>query len=651
MNALEMGKSDYSSSSGCGSSCGCDGCGTTDLSKRSALTLLVVVSIAFAFALLFQTQLKATTYGWAEYAVFVSIYMIAGWNVLRNAMLNITRGRVFDENFLMTISTLGAIAVDAPAEAVAVMLFYRIGNFLENLAVDRSRRSVKELLEVRPDYANLVTEGGDTRRVAPDEVSVGDLVSVKPGEKIPLDGIVKSGASQMDTSMLTGEPVPRDVRVGDNVMAGMINITGLIKVEVTKPFGESSVARILDLVQNATQKKAKTELFFTTFARYYTPVVVLITLLTAILPPLLVDGQTFPAWIYRALVILVVSCPCALVVSIPLTYFGGIGAASKNGILIKGSDFLDALNSVGTIFFDKTGTITKGVFRVTEAVTKNGYSQEQLLEFAALAESHSNHPIAISIVEAYGKPVEAGNVTEYKETAGGGIIAEVHGNRVLAGNDKMLHLYKIDHDTCKVDGTVVHVAVDERYVGYLIISDEIKKDSAEAMAELRAEGVENLVMLTGDGDYSAGIIAEKAGVGHYHANLLPEEKVELVEKQMDMPARRGKTVFVGDGINDAPVLARADIGISMGDFGADAAIETADVVLMDGSLRKIPQAIRIAKKNRAILMQNVVFALGVKTVLIVLGFFGVASMWEAVFGDVGVTLIAILNASRMLRSK
>ena len=639
------------SSCGCGSSCGGKGYGGEKLSQRRAFASLTAVSLAFALALVIQKQLKATPYGLAEYAVFVSIYLVSGWNVLRKAARNIARGRVFDENFLMTISTLGAFAVRAPAEAVAVMLFYRIGNFLEDLAVDRSRRSVRALLEVRPDYANLVEEGGVIRRVAPEEVAEGDLVRVKPGEKIPLDGVVKSGATQMDTSMLTGEPVPRDAGVGEEVMAGMINLTGLITVEVTKPLGESSIARILDLVENGTRKKAKTELFFTTFARYYTPSVVLITLLTAIIPPLIGDGQTFSEWIYRALVILVVSCPCALVVSIPLTYFGGIGAASKNGILIKGSDFLDALNSVETIFFDKTGTITKGVFKVTGTVTKNGFSTDDLLELAALAESHSNHPIALSILQAYGKPVDAGGVTAYKETAGGGIIAEVHGKSVLAGNDKMLHLHNIDHDTCNVEGTVVHVAVDDRYVGYLIISDEMKEDSALAMVELKAEGVGNLVMLTGDGDFSARVMSEKAGVGHYHANLLPEDKVELVEREMERPGRRGKTVFVGDGINDAPVIARADIGMSMCDLGSDAAIETADIVLMDGSLRKIPQAIRIAKRNRAVLIQNVVFALGVKTVLIVLGFFGVANMWEAVFGDVGVTLMAILNASRMLRSK
>ena len=617
---------------------------------RKEIIRLIFTSVLFGCALLFQKTLETTTYHLGEFAVFLFIYLFSGWQVLATAIRNIVKGRVFDESFLMTVSTIGAIAVHALAEAAGVMLFYQIGEFLQNVAVNRSRRSIKSLLEIRPGQANLL-EDGVVRKVSPETVRVGDRVVVNPGEKVPLDGTVLSGRTQVDASALTGESVPRSVREGDTVLAGMINKLGMVTLVVTRPFGESSISRILELVENATHKKAKAELFFTTFARYYTPVIVVLSLLTAVLPPLLNETQTFSTWIYRALVILVISCPCALVVSIPLTYFGGIGAAAKRGVLIKGSNYLDALNVIDTLFLDKTGTLTKGVFKVTEIVTRNGFSSEQLLEWAAKAETHSNHPIAVSIRESYGSKGEQSASEDYEEIEGGGIRAVVEGRVILAGNDRILHRFNIEHDVCSVPGTVVHVAMNGQYAGYLIISDEIKTDSAQAIRELKALGIGRMVMLTGDGEEAARAIGQSIGLDEWHANLLPEDKVALVERHLALPGRRGLVAFVGDGINDAPVLARADIGISMGDLGSDAAIETADVVIMNDSLMKIPEAIRVARKNRAILVENIVFALGVKLGFVILGFLGVATMWEAVFGDMGVALIAILNASRMLRTR
>lgn len=622
-----------------------------EFSPKKELTFIGITAFIYIFGLIFQKQLENTPFQIAEYVLFLGVYLMSGWKVLFSAFKNISKGKIFDENFLMTIATVGAIAIHALAEAVGVMLFYKVGEFFQELSVQNSRKSIRALLEIRPDYANLIVNG-EAKKVNPESVSVGDKVLVKPGEKIPLDGVVISGNTQVDTSALTGESVPRIVRVKDTVLAGMINKSGLITIEVTKPFGESSITKILELVENATHKKAKTEKFFTTFARYYTPAIVAISLLTAILPPLFISGQTFTEWIYRALVILVISCPCALVVSIPLTYFGGIGAASKKGILIKGSNYLDALNSVKTIFFDKTGTITKGVFKVTEIVTKNGFKKEEILAFAAEAEAHSTHPIALSIIESYGKKVDLSIINDYQEIGGKGIKAVIKNRTVIVGNDRLLHHFNIEHDTCSITGTVVHVAIDSKYAGYLIISDEIKEDSIKAIADLKKLGIKELIMLTGDNKDIAEAISKKVGIDKYYAELMPEDKVSVLESYISNKTKNsGKVAFVGDGINDAPVLTRADIGISMGGLGSDAAIETADVVIMNDSLTKISEAINIAKKNKIILLENIAFALGVKGIFVVLGFLGIATMWEAVFGDMGVALIAIFNATRMLKTK
>lgn len=621
-----------------------------EFSPKKELVFIGITAVVYIAGLVFQKQLENTPFQIGEYVLFLTIYLMSGWNVLFNAYRNITKGRVFDENFLMAIATLGAIAIHALAEAAGVMLFYKAGEFLQDLSVHRSRKSIKALLEIRPDYANLIT-GRESIRVSPENVEVGNRVLVKPGEKIPLDGIVISGNTQVDTSALTGESIPRVIKEKDIVLSGMINKLGLITVEVTKPFGESSITKILELVENATHKKAKTEKFFTTFARYYTPVIVAISFLTAVLPPLLIQGQTFTDWIYRALVILVISCPCALVVSIPLTYFGGIGAASKKGILIKGSNYLDVLNSVKTIFFDKTGTVTKGVFKVTEIVTRNNFTKEEILRYAAEAEAHSNHPIAVSIIESYGGKVDLSVIEDYQEIGGKGIKSVVENRTVIAGNDRLLHHFNIDHDICSIPGTVVHVAIDAKYAGYLVISDEIKEDSIKAIAELKKLGIKELIMLTGDNKDIAEAVSKKVGIDKYYAELMPEDKVSILEKFMNENKNSGKVAFAGDGINDAPVLTRADIGISMGHLGSDAAIETADVVIMNDSLTKISEAIKIAKKNKVILLENIIFAMVVKGIFVVLGFMGVATMWEAVFCDMGVALIAIFNSTRMLKIK
>ncbi|PKL19355.1 MAG: cadmium-translocating P-type ATPase [Spirochaetae bacterium HGW-Spirochaetae-5] len=620
-----------------------------EFNPKRELTFLGLTSVIYIAGLVFQTQMEKTPYHFAEYLLFIFIYLASGWKVLFNAFRNISKGMVFDENFLMTIATLGAIAIHALTEAAGVMLFYKAGEFLQELSVHRSRKSIKALLEIRPDYANLKING-EIKKVSPEDVSIGMHVIVKPGEKIPLDGIVISGYSQIDTSALTGESVPRIVREKDTVLAGTINKEGMITIEVTKLFGESSITRILELVENATHNKAKTELFFTTFAKYYTPVIVAIASLTAVLPPLFMADQNFTTWIYRALVILVISCPCALVVSIPLTYFGGIGGASKRGILIKGSNYLDALNSVKTLLLDKTGTITKGVFKVTGVITKNGYTADEIIKFAAEAEAYSNHPIAVSIRESYGKSIDLSTVHDYQEISGQGIKAIIDNKTVIAGNDRMLHSFNIEHELCSIPGTVVHVAIDNKYAGYLVISDEIKDDSIKAIAQLKKLGIKKIVMLTGDNKDIAAAISREAGIDEFYAGLMPEDKVSILEDFIRKEKPGDKTAFVGDGINDAPILARSDVGFSMGGLGSDAAIETADIVIMNDSLAKIPEAIQIARKNRVILLENVVFALGVKSIFVVLGFIGIATMWEAVFADMGVALIAIFNATRMLKT-
>jgi len=614
--------------------------------NKGTIMKAVAGLVLLLIGLIFEERLHNTPFEIAEYAVFVTAYLIVGWNVIASAVKNIIRGQFFDEQFLMAIATLGAFAIHQMPEAVAVMLFYVVGELFQDIAVGRSRKSIKSLLEIKPDYANLKS-GVEVIRVSPEAVNIGDIIVVKAGEKVPLDGTILDGTSFVDTAALTGESVPRKVKERDDVMAGMINQSGLLTIKVNKLFGESSVSKILELVENATSQKAETEKFITTFARYYTPVVVIGSLLLAILPPLLFSGQTFNEWIYRALVVLVISCPCALVISIPLGYFGGVGLASRKGILVKGSNFLDALTQVTTVVFDKTGTLTKGEFKVSEVVTSNGFSKEKILEYAAYAEVHSNHPVAQSITEAYPGKIDTTKISKTEEIPGNGIKAVVDGKTILAGNDKMLHKENIEHSVCQVDGTVVHVAIDRVYAGYIIISDSLKDDAIEAIQNLKAKKIQT-VMLTGDNQYAAQSFAKRLGIDRFYSELLPEDKVKHIEQLID-ESKGGKVAFVGDGINDAPVIARADVGIAMGALGSDAAIETADVVLMTDSPSKVALAIDVAKTTRNIVWQNIYFAMGIKLVFIVLGVLGVATMWEAVFGDMGVALIAIFNALRILK--
>lgn len=586
-----------------------------------------------------------------EYGIFLLAYFIAGREVVFTAFRNLIQGQVFDENFLMTIATIGAFAIHQLPEAVGVMLFYSVGEYFQALAVNRSQRSITALMDIRPDYANLKTEHGENK-VSPEEVNIGDIIIIKPGEKVPLDGVVLEGTSFMDTSALTGEPVPRSVKPGEKVLAGMVNTQGLLEVTVEKTFGESSVSKILDLVQNAAGRKAKTEQFITKFARYYTPGVVFTALAIALIPPLVIPGASFSSWLYRALTILVISCPCALVVSIPLGYFGGIGGASRRGILVKGANFLEALTNVDTVVFDKTGTLTKGVFKVTDIQAINGFSKDDVLKWAAHGEFHSSHPIARSILEAYEGQVQEQDITDYTEIAGHGISAKVEGKHILAGNKKLLDSHNINLKVNTVSGTVVHIAVDGIHAGSITISDEIRSDAKMAIEELKALGVKNTVMLTGDSQEAAKQIAEELGLDRYYSNLLPEEKVEKLEflQGMDGPQRQ-KVVFVGDGINDAPVITRADIGMAMGGLGSDAAIEAADVVIMEDMPSKVADTIKTARYTKKIVVQNIVLAMGVKGVFLALGAFGVASMWEAIFADVGVALLAILNSTRTLMHK
>jgi Cd2+/Zn2+-exporting ATPase len=620
---------------------------TSELAENKWTIIKAVSGLSLLIAgLIFQTEIHNTPFHIVEYLVFGAGYLIVGWKVISSAVKNIVRGQFFDEQFLMTIATLGAFAIDQMPEAMAVMLFYVVGELFQDIAVNRSRKSIKSLLEIKPDYAIILVDGVPTK-VSPEIIKVGETIIVKPGERIPLDGVVIDGSSFVDTSALTGESIPRKLKENDVALSGSINQTGLLTIRVTKLFSESSVSKILELVENASSKKAETEKFITTFAKYYTPIVVIGALLLAILPPLLFSGQTFGEWIYRALVVLVISCPCALVISIPLGYFGGIGSASRKGILVKGSNFLDALTQVKTVVFDKTGTLTKGEFKVTDIVISNGFTKETILEYAAYAEINSNHPVAKSISEAFGKEKDNNRIKQVEEIPGHGIKAVVDGKTVLAGNDKLLHMENIVHPVCSVEGTVVHVAVDSTYAGYLIISDSLKDDAIDAIEKLNAKNIQT-VMLTGDNKSAAASFAKKLGISKYFYELLPVDKVKHVE-QMMIESRGGKVVFVGDGINDAPVLARADIGIAMGALGSDAAIETADVVLMTDSPSKVANAIEVANRTRKIVWQNIYFAMGVKLLFIVLGVFGVATMWEAVFGDMGVALIAVFNAIRILK--
>jgi Cd2+/Zn2+-exporting ATPase len=615
--------------------------------RRELIPLSIAIAL-FLIGLIFNQPLHDTPGAIAEYAVLIPAYLISGWTVLTSAGRNILRGKIFDENFLMTIATLGAIAIHELPEGVAVMLFFQIGELFQGFAVGRSRRSIKSLLEVRPNKANLIIDGV-IKEVAPEKVEVGDIIVIKPGEKVPLDGEILSGSSQVDTSALTGESVPRTVRKGETILAGVINQTGSLTVRVTKLFAESSIAKILDLVENASSKKAPTEKFITRFARYYTPVVVFLSLAVAILPPLFIPGATSEQWVYRALVLLVISCPCGLVISIPLGYFGGVGGAAKRGILVKGSTFLDALTDVKTVIFDKTGTLTEGVFQVTQVTPYNGYSENELLTVAAIAESQSNHPVARSIMEAYDGAINKFDVTDYEEIPGHGIRAQIQGMEIFAGNDRLLHREQIEHDTCNVEGTVVHLAIDKKYAGYILIADRIKEDAAIAIAQLKQTGVTETVMLTGDNRVVAKNVADKLGLDTYKAELLPEDKVEAIEQYLRKSNKKSKVAFVGDGINDAPVIARADVGMAMGALGSDAAIETADVVLMTDAPSKVAEAIGIARKTHTIVWQNIILAMAVKGLFILLGAIGIATLWEAVFADVGVALMAILNATRVLK--
>ena len=582
-----------------------------------------------------------------ELGVLIVAYIILGWDVVWQAVKNITRGQIFDEHFLMSLSTIGAFAIGEYPEAVAVMLFYQVGEFFQSLAVKRSRKSISDLMDIRPDSAT-VRRNGELVVVAPETVSIGELIVVKPGEKIPLDGIVTEGESMLDTRALTGESVPRSIRKGEEALSGCVNQSGVLTIKVTKSFGESTVTKIIDLVENASSRKAPTENFITTFARYYTPIVVGMAAILAIIPPVILGGG-WSEWLRRGFVFLIVSCPCALVISIPLTFFGGIGAASKRGVLVKGSNYLEALNKVSVVEFDKTGTLTKGVFKVVDITVEFGFTKEQVLEYAAQAESYSNHPIAKSIQEAFGKTIDQSVLSGYEEISGHGIRVLIGGKRVLAGNSKLMDSEKVSYAACQSAGTKVYIAVDGRYAGCIVIADEVKDDSQNAIASLKKIGVEKTVMLTGDDEKIGKAVAEQLGLDEYYAQLLPDQKVEKLEYLDQHKTKGSKLAFVGDGINDAPVLARADVGIAMGGLGSDAAIEAADVVLMTDEPSKLVDAIDVAKATKRIVMQNIIIALGIKSVFLILGALGIAGMWEAVFGDVGVTIIAVLNAMRILK--
>lgn len=586
---------------------------------------------------------------WLQIALFIISYIIVGGDVVKRAVKNIFKGQVFDESFLMSIATIGAFFIGEYPEGVAVMLFYQVGELFQSYAVGKSRKSIASLMDIRPDYAN-VKKGDELVKVDPDEVQIGDIIVIKAGEKIPLDGKVIEGSSMIDTSALTGESVPREVEVGSDILSGCININGVITVEVTKEFGESTVSKILDLVENASSKKSNSEQFITKFARYYTPVVVIIAVFLAIIPPLVIDGATFSDWIYRALAFLVVSCPCALVISIPLSFFGGIGGASKKGVLVKGSNYLEALAETEIVVFDKTGTLTKGVFNVQE-IHPEGVSKEELLELTAHAESYSNHPISLSLKRAYSKEIDNRRISDVEEISGHGVIATVDGKKVMAGNIKLMKMMDIPYFKGELIGTIVHVAVNNKYIGYIVIADEVKEDSAQAIKELKAANIKQTVMLTGDNKSIGSKIAKELGLDKVYAELLPADKVEKLEELFSQKSKKGKLAFVGDGINDAPVLARADIGIAMGGLGSDAAIEAADVVIMTDEPSKIATAMKISKKTLKIAHQNIVFAIGIKIIVLILSAFGIATMWTAIFADVGVTIIAVLNAFRALNVK
>jgi Zn2+/Cd2+-exporting ATPase len=614
---------------------------------RKKLLKLIAGAVVLAAAMILEKVWKYDRN--VPLVVFIAAYLILGGDVIKQAVRNIAHGQIFDENFLMSIATIGAFYIGETAEAAGVMLFYQVGEYFQDMAVDKSKKSITDLMNIRPDYANLI-KGEDIEKVTPEAVRIGDIIIVKPGEKIPLDGVVTEGVSMIDTSALTGESVPRKAEVKDVVFSGCVNRTSVIKIEVTKTFGESTASKIIDLVENASGKKAKTENFITTFARYYTPVVVALAVLLAVLPPMFF-GDVWQDWIKRALVFLVISCPCALVLSIPMGFFAGIGRSAKRGILIKGGSFLEAINSLQIAVFDKTGTLTKGVFKVTDIQNAGGFGKEQLLELASFAEVFSNHPIALSVINAYGGEVDHSGLSQYTELPGYGISVVKDGKTILAGNSKLMEKAGVAYNESANTGTKVYVACGGIFAGSIVISDEIKPDSQNAIAALKEKGVQKTVMLTGDNPVIAGEIAGKLGIDEVYGGLLPQEKVERLEELNKQKDAKGKLAFVGDGINDAPVLAMADIGIVMGGIGSDAAIEAGDVVLMNDETSKLIEFMNIGKFTKKIVVQNIVFVLIVKTVFLLLGALGVAAMWEAVFADVGVALLAVLNSMRILRAK
>lgn len=621
------------------------------MTKKQKKMLYRIIVTFLLFAVLMVCEHTGGMDGWNKIVLFVIYlvpYLVIGYDIVYKAARNISHGQVFDENFLMMIATFGAFGVGEYSEAVAVMLFYQVGELFQGYAVGKSRQSISDMMDICPEYANI-EEDGVLKQVDPDDVEVGSIIVVKPGERIPLDGIVVEGESLIDTAALTGESVPRSAKAGDEIISGCVNGSGTLKVKTTKEFDDSTVAKILELVENASSKKAKVENFITRFAKYYTPVVTIGAVILAILPPLILGGG-WAEWIQRACIFLVISCPCALVISVPLGFFGGIGAASKIGVLVKGSNYLEAVAEMTTIVFDKTGTLTKGEFKVTDVITENG-SKEELIELAALGEGYSNHPIANSIREAYGKELDLNRVTNTEEIAGHGIKAVIDGKTVLLGNEKLMKSESIFYTSCKSMGTVVYVACNGVFEGAVVISDTIKDGAKEAIRDMKQVGVRHTVMLTGDRREAAETVAQTLGIDEVHAELLPGGKVEQVEALLKAEKQKERLAFVGDGINDAPVLTRADIGIAMGSMGSDAAIEAADIVLMDDDVTKIASVVKIARKTLRIVKQNIVFALAIKALVLILGALGMANMWEAVFADVGVSVIAILNSMRTLNEK
>ena len=605
---------------------------------------IVIALVLFVIALLIPFP-----YEWINNVVFIASYLIVGLEIVLKAIRNITRGKVFDENFLMAIATIGAFGIGEFPEAVAVMLFYQVGELFQSYAVDKSRKSISSLMDIRPDYAN-VKRNDEVSKVSPEEVKIGELIVVKPGEKIPLDGVVEEGKSMLDTSSLTGESMPQDVSVGDSILSGCINKSGLLTIKVTKEFGESTVSKILDLVENASSKKSKSENFITKFAKYYTPAVVIIAVLLTIVPPIIIKDAVFTDWLYRALTFLVVSCPCALVISIPLGFFGGIGGASKKGILVKGSNYLEALAQTEIVVFDKTGTLTEGIFEV-QKIEAVEIEKEELLELAAYTENHSNHPISLSVKNAYKNKIDMKKITETEEIAGLGVKAIIDGRQVLVGNDKLMEQAKINYEKSTDIGTILYVAIDNKFAGYIVIADKIKDDSKKTIEILKENNIKKTVMLTGDKKQVGEHVSDILGLDEVYTELLPDGKVKKVEELLKQKSEKGKLVFVGDGINDAPVLALADIGIAMGGLGSDAAIEAADVVIMTDEPSKIGNAIQISKKTMRIVRENIIFSLVVKIAVLILTACGLSTMWEAVFADVGVSIIAILNSLRVLRNK